>query len=86
MTDGDLIGVMVRLQKHCDEIIYILNEEIVNHENGEALCGELHDNGLGYNWDLADIAHSHLRHPERWRCLDGVLRFRQTLGMKGKIK
>ena len=73
MTDGQLVKVMARLQKLCDEIIYILNEEISNHENGEAICGELLDNGLGYNWDCADIIHPHLQHPERWECEHGKL-------------
>lgn len=67
MTDGQLLKTMARLQRLTNEISYIIDEEILNHPNGKSLRGELHDNGLGYNWDFWLIAHSHLIHPGRWR-------------------
>lgn len=80
MTDGELIKAMAKIQKLSDEIAYILNEELVNHPNGEALLGELHDNGLGYRLNCLSLAHSHLSHPERWTNRCGRLVFRRRGG------
>lgn len=80
MTDGELVKVMARLQRLDDEIAWILNEEIIDHPNGEELIGDLHDNGLGYRLECSAIAHPHLTHPERWILRCGRLVFRRRGG------
>lgn len=76
MNDGELVRAMARLQRHSDEIKYILDEEIPNHPNGEALLADLQDNGLGYRLDCVSIVHPHLKRPQRWTNMGGWLEFR----------
>ena len=78
MTDGEMVKLMVRISllngKMCD-----LLREISRHPNGEAMLDELHDNGVGLDWEFAEIAHAHLVHPERWTFVN-----RFTLRWKAK--
>ena len=78
MTDGELVRVMARIYRLTDQITDLMNEDVLNHLNGEALRGELQDNGLGYRWDCASITHSHLAHPERWECVNGTLKSKRA--------
>ena len=80
MTDGGLVKVMARLHRLADQIVDLMDEDILEHPNGEALRGELIDNGLGYRWDCASITHSHLSRPERWGCTGGTLRWKAANG------
>ena len=88
MTDSELVKVVARLYRLSEEIRWLMDEEIVNHPNGESLIGALRDNGLGYNglgygFDCAAIAHPHLLHPDRWELTHGdggKLCFRRSPG------
>ncbi len=71
MTDGKLVRVMARIYRLNEEILYLIEEEVFDHPNGEALRGKLHDNGLGYSCNIASITHPHLTNPHRWECIDG---------------
>ena len=71
MTDGKMVSTMARIYRLVDQIQDLMEGDLFNHPNGEALCGELHDNGLGYRIDCASIAQSHLLHPKRWEYVDG---------------
>ena len=74
MTDGQMVRAVARIHRFIDQIQDLLDEEILNHPNGEALRGELIDNGLGYRLDCVSIAFSHLMYPERWEIANGTLR------------
>lgn len=79
MTDSQMIRVMMQIQRLHDDIVYLMDEELPNHPNGEAICGELYDSGFVHrvdaDADAVTIAGSHLSHPERWSYKDGQLRF-----------
>ena len=76
MTDGEIVKVMDRIRRLTEEVNYLIDEEVLNHRNGEALRGELHDNGFGHTWACAKITHSHLNHPDRWECIGGNLKYK----------
>ena len=67
MTDGKMVKMMARIYRLNEQILGLL-EDLSDHPNGEALVADVHDNGVGYSWDFASIAHSHLVHPDRWEC------------------
>ncbi|KKK93437.1 hypothetical protein LCGC14_2692880 [marine sediment metagenome] len=73
MTDGQLVKVMARVQRLSDEKHRLIEDVILEHPNGEALCEELKDEGMGYTWCCALLTHPYLKHPERWECEHGKL-------------
>ena len=83
LTDGELVRAITRIYRLNEDVRYLLDEVVINHPNGQALCSELHDNGLGYSIDCAAIAHSHLMRPERWERVDGG-RLRRKTKQKGE--
>ena len=82
MTDGELVRVMARIYHLTEQVTDLMNEDVLNHPNGEALLGELRDEGLGYSWDCALITHPHLVHPERWVCMGGTLKSKRAAQAK----
>lgn len=68
MTDGEMVKVMARIYRLNEQIKDLMDEDLLSHPNGEALCGQLHDNGFGHRVDCHSIAYLHLVHPERWEC------------------
>lgn len=78
MTDGELVKVMARIYRLTEQVTDLMDGEVLNHLNGEALRDELHSNGMGYRWDCASITHSHLAHPERWTCAGGILKSKRA--------
>ncbi len=76
MTDGELLKVLARIQRHTDAIADLMHQQVLKHPNGEALFSEMADNGIGYRWDCDAIGHPHLLHPDRWnRSGDGYLKY-----------
>lgn len=76
MTDGKMIKVMERIQRLSDQIQDLMDEELLDHPNGESIRGELRDNGLGYRFDCASIAQSHLLFHTRWQMVGGKLKWK----------
>ncbi len=66
MTDGKMVKVLGHIYRLNEQIKDLMDDALLNHPNGEALVGEMQENGMGYGYDCHSIAYSHLVHPERW--------------------
>ncbi len=76
MTDGELTKAAAKILRLNKSILWVMRHEITNHPNGQALNESLQQNGVGYDTDVASIAHDHLLHPDQWYIdIDGRSRF-----------
>lgn len=84
MTDGEVVRIAQALQKHNNKMQELL-QKLEHHANAGALLDDLHENGFGYAWDIEEICHPHLVHPDRWSIDEtGRLVYQAAQAAKGK--